>query len=550
MTCRSYHIEAVIFDFDGTLTLPGAIDFSYLKQVIACPEAMAVLEFIDAIEDSGQRQMVMDQLDEFEMHAAAASRPNPGAQALVRWIKEHNLFTGILTRNSRKSVLAALLNFDELAASDFDLILTRDDPVAVKPSGDGIQLAAERWGLAPCEILMVGDFLFDIQAGSDAQALTALLDPLDDPQLAAAPCDFRIRQLSDLKQIIQQGLAFGSGKLPNDCLQAYLREFNFQDPSVIVSAGVGEDVAAVDIADEEVLVLKSDPITFATDAIGQYAVIVNANDIVTAGAKPRWFLTTLLLPCGTTPSQIRSMMQELAQVCDHWGITLCGGHTEISDAVRRPVVVGMMAGTVKRCDLIEKHDMQSGDTVVLTKAVAVEGTAIIAREFVDQLLDKGITSAEIEEGKAFLSQISILPEARLVTRDGLAVTMHDVTEGGLATALEELSTAGAHRIAVDLDAIPIFDLTRKICTAMDLDPLGLIGSGSLVICCRSGNGDRVVHRLRAQGIEATVIGKVLAPGQGIEAVFQGKPAAWPRFKADEITRLFGQNKSQTKAKEV
>jgi len=510
-----------------------------LKKVLGCPATMPVLEFIDAIEDPRQRKTAIDQLNTFEKHAAAASRPNPGAQDLVRWIKKRHLFSGILTRNSRDSVQVALANFPQLTESDFDLILTRDDPVTFKPSGDGIRRAATQWGLRPCEILMVGDFLFDIQAGSDAQALTALLDPLDDPQLAAVACDFRVRQLSDLKQNIQEGLALGSGKLPNETLQAYLREFNFQDPSVIVSAGVGEDVAAVDIADDEVLVLKSDPITFATDAIGQYAVVVNANDIATAGAKPRWFLTTLLLPCGTTPSQIRAIMQELARVCDHWGITLCGGHTEISDAVIRPVVVGMMAGTVKRCDLIEKQNMQPGDTVLLTKAVAVEGTAIIAREFADQLLGKGITSAEIEEGKAFLSQISILPEARLATRDGLAVAMHDVTEGGLATALEELSTAGGYKIAVELDAIPMFDLTRKICTALDLDPLGLIGSGSLIICCRSGNCDVVVERLREQGTEATVIGKVLGPGQGIEAVFQGQPAPWPSFKVDEIVRMFG-----------
>lgn len=538
MTCRSYQIKAVLFDFDGTLTLPGALDFPYLRKVLGCPAATPVLEFIAGMDDPRQRQTALDQLKAFENHAAAASRPNPGAQALVRWIKEHHLYTGILTRNSRESVLTALANFPELGESDFDLIVTRDDPIAYKPSGDGIRRAAAQWGLALCEILMVGDFLFDIQAGADAQVLTALLDPLDDPQLAEVACDFRIRQLSDLKPIIQEGLALGAGKLPNETLQIYLREFNFQDPSVIVSAGVGEDVAAVDLADEEVLVLKSDPITFATDAIGQYAVIVNANDIVTAGARPRWFLTTLLLPCGTTPSQIRTIMQELARVCHHWGITLCGGHTEISDAVRRPVVVGMMAGTVTRRDLIEKKNMQPGDTVLLTKAVAVEGTAIIAREFADRLLGKGIALSEIEEGKAFLQQISILPEARLVSRDGLAVAMHDVTEGGLAAALEELSVAGGHKIAVALDAIPTFDLTRKICAALGLDPLGLIGSGSLIICCRPGNGAVVVERLREQGIDATVIGKVLAPGQGIEAVSQGQSVPWPSFKVDEIVRLF------------
>ena len=63
------------------------------------------------------------------------------------------------------------------------------------------------------------------------------------------------------------------------------------------SAG-GEDVAAVSLAGEDTLVLKSDPITFATDAVGYYAMVVNANDLATSGARPRWMLATLLFPPG------------------------------------------------------------------------------------------------------------------------------------------------------------------------------------------------------------------------------------------------------------
>jgi hydrogenase maturation factor len=182
--------------------------------------------------------------------------------------------------------------------------------------------------------------------------------------------------------------------------------------------------------------------------------------------------------------------------------------------------------------------MRPGDCVLVTKAVAVEGTAIVAREFDARLLSKGLSRREINTGKGFLDRISIVPEARLAAADRLASAMHDVTEGGLATALEELSIAGGHRIRVDLDRIPYYPETRKMCALLGLNPLGLIGSGSLLICCRTDYRDRLVERLRAAGIAATAIGRVMEAGSGIDARRAGQPAEWPHFDVDEITRLF------------
>jgi hydrogenase expression/formation protein HypE len=231
-------------------------------------------------------------------------------------------------------------------------------------------------------------------------------------------------------------------------------------------------------------------------------------------------------------------MQELADVCEQRDIILCGGHTEITDAVQRPVVVGMMAGCVRRKDLIDKKQMAPGDCVLVTKAVAAEGTAIIAREFGRQLRAKGMTENEIDLSRQCLDQISIIEEADLAARNRMATAMHDVTEGGLATALEELSIAGGHKIAVNLDKIPVLNLTRQICDYMNLDPLGLIGSGSLLICCRSEHCKTLMESITAAGIQVTCIGTVQGPGHGIQAYENNQPATWPRFEVDEITKLF------------
>jgi hydrogenase maturation factor len=431
-----------------------------------------------------------------------------------------------------------LENFEDIDMSHFDVIVSRETPVRPKPSGDGIILAAKTLNVDVKQILMVGDFFFDIQAGQTAGCMTAFLDYGTVSGPTKVESDFIVSSLEEIKNIVRLGLPLSSGKLPNDLLENFLSGFNFHDPSILINAGVGEDAAAVDIDKEEVLVIKSDPITFATDAIGHYAVLINANDIATSGAIPRWFLTSLLFPSGVTASTIRQVMHELESVCRRWNITLCGGHTEITDAVTRPVINGMLAGTVTKNRLIDKRNIKPGDNVLLTKAVAVEGTAIIAREFGDRLRVLGMTESDIETCRQFLFSISILEEAQIARDCGGVSAMHDITEGGLATALMELSIAGEHRIRVNMDRIPIFPQTKKICNLLGINPMGLIGSGSLLICSRNNETEMIMDSIRSAGIDIARIGEVMEAGRGVEAVSKDGPAVWPSFEVDEITRLY------------
>jgi hydrogenase expression/formation protein HypE len=537
MADAPYRIDAVLFDFDGTLTRPGALDFSVIKRAIGCPDGIPVLEFMAGVEDEKRRRDMARKLDRFELDGAVASRPNHGTEQLVATIRKAGLPVGILTRNSRESVVKAMENFSTLSMADIDVIVTREDPVRIKPSGEGVLLAAEKMGVDPAHVLMVGDFEFDVQAGRHAGALTAYLSngrPVPDD----IGSRFVVDSLPELEAIIADGVSLPAGKLPNPFLDTLLSRYRIEDPSVIVGPSVGEDTAAVDIAGEAVLVLKTDPITFATESIGRYAVSVNANDMATAGAAARWMLATLLLPCGFSRSQVRGIFADLHDACTDAGITLCGGHTEITDAVRRPVVAGMMAGTIARRDLIRKQQMAPGDRVLVTKGVAVEGTAIIAAEFGSLLIEKGMTEAEVAAGGRFQKMISILPEARIAWANEGVSALHDVTEGGIATALSELSQAGGRGMRIRRDRLPVYPQTRRMGKLLGIDPLGLIGSGSLLICCRPDDAPRLVTGLEQNDITVTDIGTVTAGPPGIDAVENGSPAPWPRFDVDEITRLF------------
>jgi len=538
MSDRPLCIKAVLFDFDGTLTKPDTLDFAAIRSAIGCPEGKPILEFIETIAASAEKEAALSILNRLELEAAEKSEPNPGAEELVAFLCAKKLRVGIISRNSRLSIDIALKNFRRIRPEHFDIIISRDDPARPKPHGEGILLAAQRLGLRPHEILVVGDYVFDIEAGQNAGSPTVLLNNRDitlPPHLAS---DYTVTSLEELDAIVRLGLPLPAGKLPNHLLRDFLGQAALDDPSVLVQPGVGEDTAAVNVIPEEVIVLKSDPITFVTDSIGKYAVLVNANDIATAGALPRWFLSSLLFPPGTTPDTIGKLMHDLGRTCSRWGITLCGGHTEITDAVTRPVVTGMLVGTVDKKDLLDKRTIQPGDSIIMTKAAGIEGTAIIARECAEQLRRMGMPETEIEQCRQYLDRISVLEEARIASCSGAVSAMHDVTEGGIVTAIEELSAAGGCKLRVAMEKIKIYPLTERLCRLLAINPLGLIGSGCLLICCKPEGEENVCAALTAADIDNAVIGEVLDRGEGIDALYNTKPAAWPHFEVDELARFF------------
>ena len=455
-----------------------------------------------------------------------------------RYLISKGVRLGIISRSDAGAIRQSLHNSGFISEDEIDVIVSRHEIMQHQAVADLIRTAAQKMRVAVKKVLFISPHTSEIQAAQRAGAITVWIRMAQNSDPAASASDFEIGNIEEIKDVVRMGIPLPSGKLPNRLLQNFLDQFSFDDASVLINPGVGEDIAAVDIESQEVLILKSDPITFATDSIGQYAVIVNANDIATSGAIPRWFLATLFFPCGTTASQIHYVFEELKSFCRQSGITLCGGHTEITDAVSRPLVAGMMAGTVARRNMIDKRRMKKGDRVLLTKGVAVEGTAIIAREFGGRLKKLGMAASEIKRCRQFLDNISIITEAKIAAANAGTSAMHDITEGGLATALEELSIAGSHSIRIDTDLIPIYSETEKICGLLGINPLGLIGSGSLLICCRSKSCKKLMEDITATGVAITPIGEVMDRGQGIKAYKRKKQAQWPAFEVDEITKLF------------
>jgi hydrogenase maturation factor len=328
------------------------------------------------------------------------------------------------------------------------------------------------------------------------------------------------------------------GKLPADQLARLLAQHPITDPRVVLGPRVGEDAAVLDLG-ARYLVAKSDPITFAADNIGWYAVHVNANDVACSGAAPRWFLATLLLPEGRADAAMaEDIVAQIALACEEIGATLVGGHTEITYGLDRPVVVGAMLGEVAPERLVTTGGARPGDAIVLTKRVAVEATAIIAQEKRDELIQRhGLDANYVDRCADFICRpgISVVRAAQVATGVAPIHAMHDPTEGGLATGLWELAQAAGVGLEIDAQAVPTYPQTRVLCDLYGLDPWGVIGSGSLLLSVDPGDAGPICAALTEVGVEATTIGRVTPRESGV--TLRGG-LALPTFARDEITRLF------------
>jgi hydrogenase expression/formation protein HypE len=332
--------------------------------------------------------------------------------------------------------------------------------------------------------------------------------------------------------------AYPLGKLPTEHLAQLLARYAPCDERIVLGPGVGRDAAVVSFGGRY-LVAKSDPITFASDEIGWYAVHVNANDVACTGATACWFLATLLLPeAHTDAALVDTIVGQVDGACADLGVGLVGGHTEITYGIDRPIVVGCMLGEVAPERLVRPDGIQPGDALLVTKGIAVEGTAIIARERGNELSTLSESFLERCRGLLYDPGISVVRDAAVATAAGKVHAMHDPTEGGLATGLWELATAAQIGLAVDESAIPVLPETRTLCAQLNLDPLGLIASGTLLLAVASGDAAPILDALGEAGIAATRIGVAVegAPGVVLRSATGERPL--PHFERDEIARLF------------
>jgi hydrogenase expression/formation protein HypE len=324
------------------------------------------------------------------------------------------------------------------------------------------------------------------------------------------------------------------GKVPENVLKrSIIKQIKTKREEILVGAGVGEDCAVISLADDEVFVMSTDPITGTVHDIGSLSIHVTANDIASAGAEVVGVMLSVLLPEETTEEELKSMMAQVEDVCAKLNIQTIGGHTEITKAVNQPIITVTGVGKVKKDAYITTAGAKPGQDVVVSKWIALEGTSIIAKEKEAELLKK-YSQVFINEAKSFGQYLSVVSEAATAVKSGVSA-MHDVTEGGIFGALWEIAEASGVGLEIDLKKLPIKQETIEICEYFGLNPYALISSGSMLMT--ADNGYDLVRNLEKDGIKATVVGKVTSGNDRVllnedERRFLEPP------KSDELYKIY------------
>lgn len=301
------------------------------------------------------------------------------------------------------------------------------------------------------------------------------------------------------------------GKVPPEILQRLVYPYlGVKRNEVLVHSGLGEDCSIIDFG-EYVAVLSTDPIT-ATDKLSGYlSVIISCNDIASCGAKPIGILSTILLPENTDETVLHNIMQEINRAAIQLNIEVLGGHSEITNTVNKPIISTTAIGSVKKNEYISTKGAKPGDDVIVTKALGLEGTAILANDYED-LLEKHYPSEFIKKAQRFLNEVSVIEEGLTAAKNG-ANAMHDITEGGILGAAYEIAEASEVGIELYENKLPLRLETKEICNFFKIDPLKLISSGSMIIT--SSDGNKIVSALNEIGISSTIIGKITKNGKYI-----------------------------------
>ncbi|GAB6943906.1 AIR synthase family protein [Vulcanisaeta sp. JCM 14467] len=324
-------------------------------------------------------------------------------------------------------------------------------------------------------------------------------------------------------------------KLSNDVLRRIVfTHLGVEDADVIVGPRVGEDAAIVRVGDKY-LVMHTDPITGAVEGIGWFAINIVANDIAVRGVKPRWFLLTLLLPRDIGEDGVRVIMEDVNRALIELGGSLIGGHTEYTPGIDRVIASTTAIGIGDH--YVTTSGAKPGDLVLVTKYVALEGTAVLASDFRDELMSRGVPKEVLNRSRNLLKEISVVREA--LSLADIASSMHDPTEGGLLQGLLEIAEASGVRLRINVDRVPTLPETKQIFSTLGIDPLRSLSSGMLIATIPRDHVQSAINRLNTLGINYSVIGEVVKGETGVELISNsGIISEVHEFIEDDVMKLW------------
>ena len=245
--------------------------------------------------------------------------------------------------------------------------------------------------------------------------------------------------------------------------------------------------------------MSADPITYPVSQIGELAVYAAVNALSAEKIMPESFRPVILLPPGTEEALLRGIMDRICHACDMEKLVIEGGHTEVTGAVTRPVVIGTCTGTEMKQEISDR----GADQIILTKWAGMEGSCILAYDRED--LREVFPETILMRMRGLDRYLSVRKEAEICAENG-AQHLVDLSEGGIFAALWRLSVKSKRGFVVDLMEIPVLQETIEFANHYDIDPYRLRSGGSLLAV--TGDADALIGKLWSSGIPAARIGEL------------------------------------------
>ena len=247
--------------------------------------------------------------------------------------------------------------------------------------------------------------------------------------------------------------------------------------------------------------MSADPVTLKVSGIGELSVYAAVNALSAEKILPESYRPVILLPEGTQEERLREIMDGICKVCRAENLVIEGGHTEVTAAVTRPVVIGTCTGTAMERG--KGKSISRGAGIVMTKWAGMEAGCILAseKEELRDVFPETILMRLRELGE----YLSVRPEAQICAREG-ADCLVDLSEGGIYAALWRLSVKTRRGLRVDMAAIPLLQETIELANYYDIDPYKMRSAGSLLAV--TADADALVEALEGSGIPAVKIGEL------------------------------------------
>ncbi len=335
------------------------------------------------------------------------------------------------------------------------------------------------------------------------------------------------------------------GKLRPDTLNKYvLSRVGVIDPNVLVGPSLGEDAAVIDLGNGKVLVVHSDPISGAVEYLGWLAVHIPSNDIAVSGARPQWLLPVIYLPENSDVELIDRITKQVDSAAKEIEAMIVGGHSEFTPGIKRPLISMTSIGITSADRYVVSGGARPGDVVLMTKTAGIEGTLILASDFRNLLLSRGVPEGLLSNVYGMIKNISVVRDALILSEDRLPNSMHDPTEGGVLGGILEVAYASNKSIVIYEELIPVARETEVFCNALGLDPLKILSSGTLIATIPTSKADEAISRLRSAGINISVIGEVIERHDYLVKMFRkdGKVVTFNDvYVSDEVIKLWSQS---------